>query len=185
MTDRTTPELVGWVIGLVGLLAAGSVHPNANEGGPLDGAFGGAVMCIPTRGSTEFSHIVAVFRNTDDQPAEITDVLPIGAEGLRLTEAVLVPVGYTSNGTSSSWPPESAVEWEHRQDAIGGRIPPLSTAGKTERGESRVWNLVLHLTRTDTRGAARLEGARIDYRVGRRGFYTMSTFDLHLKTKCF
>jgi hypothetical protein len=160
----------GFVLAVALLAGAAWWFGLRHEGGPLDAA--GATGCVPSRGSTDFSHNVGYVRNKADKEARITSVALLGAEGLRLADAVLVRVSNVALGSATAWPPPDAqVVWSGHVPAVGGRIPAAASTGPDHH-----WDLVLHLQAYDDRAMARIDGVQVDYRVGSRRYRLTAPF---------
>lgn len=113
----------------------------------------------------DFAHTVAAFRNGAGRDARITSITLIDNDGFLLSDAVLLQQDGNFAGSAGEWPPpDSALVWSGRQQAAGAKLPPVRD------GDTRHWDLVLHLRAADERALARVGGARIDYSVGARRY---------------
>ncbi|WP_350276200.1 hypothetical protein [Kribbella sp. HUAS MG21] len=140
-------------------------------------------LCLPMPdggGDVALGHDVV--RNQGSEPATITRVSAVDAEGLRVAEAVAVAIDdQTLFGVWTAWPPRSvkepvkAAQWRTRRPALGYVLPPAATT---------TVNLVVHVVKDPGVGEATMRALRVDYSVGERSYFAETTVRIALKPRC-
>ncbi|GAA1680654.1 hypothetical protein GCM10009745_25840 [Kribbella yunnanensis] len=159
---------LGVAVVVVGLVAGCS---GVGEG-PLGQGDGGVSMCMPlTKGQPDVTFGPDVLRNRGHEEATVTGVSVVDAVGLRVVDALIVPVGLGDSlvGLKRGWAPRG-------QPAVGYAVA----------ADGKAHNLVLHLVRDDELAEETgLRGVRVDYAVGERSYRMVFTTRLTLtSTRC-
>jgi hypothetical protein len=133
-------------------------------------------------GSRDATLGVDVLRNTGTEPLTVTNVSAVRARGLRISEAVVIPLKDSPLfGGSTSWPPgpiaqpKQAAQWQTRQPANGFRVPPRDGTN---------YNLVAHVVKDAGISEGSLHALRVEYTVGDRPYFAETNNGLSLKPAC-
>ena len=171
-----------WVAGPVAAaLALGGCSDGngpAISAGPLgaDIGPGSSLECVPAAAAGQYTVGLRVLSNPARQDAVLSSVQVLGADGLELVEAVVLPVQRMATGSQASWPP-AAVEpqrWAQAVPLDGARVPAGSHLG-TE--------VVAHVSATAGPPGS-LTGFIVRYEVGGAPYAAQVPYGFEVREAC-
>lgn len=128
----------------------------------MDTGTGNSTVCLPERGSRDFTNGSNVIRYSGEEPLTITKVDLVDGDGFGVVEVLLVPVRPELVGSWSRWPPPAA------RTALRGAVPAVGA--EMGGGRENEYNLVAHLTRSDVEHPVAAAALRLSYTVGKREY---------------
>lgn len=118
------------------LLAVGCLTACAQGAAPLAGDESLMALCTPVPGTAPVVSADEILRNETDDAVTVDAVRLVGAQGVTLRDAHIVPIEDRTLLGTTPMPPASSV-WQERRQAVGATLAPGET-----------WNLALTLDRS-------------------------------------
>ncbi|HWI43989.1 MAG TPA: hypothetical protein VNS81_10230 [Nocardioides sp.] len=142
-------------------------YGDSGDDAPMDAGSDRESLCLPERGSGDFTNGANVIRYRGETPLTITAADLVDGRGFHLAEVLVVPVRPHLVGSWTRWPPP------HPSTALEGAVP--AKGAQMSRDTVTEYNLVAHLTRERVDEPTAAPALRLFYTVGNDEYGTVAT----------